>query len=282
MVELVLLGQHGLLRGAVVDQPVLPFALALRAQRGVERMVRPLQPAVHVDHVLLGHLERGRDLLDRLRAEVALLDRLHLALQPAQVEEQLLLRRGRAQLHQRPGVQDVFLDGGADPPHGVGGEPEAAVGVEALDRLHQADIALGDDLVHRQAVAAVAHGDLGDQAQMAGDQLVRGMEVVVLAPALGQHVLLALLQHREAADLAEIARKASALGGYDRKTGHAVEPWSGNSRDYHARGAPPGLAGSTIGLSADASSISRLFTLGWSPGTIRAWSLNFLLYACSH
>ena len=191
VVELVLLGQHGLLRRAVVDQPVLPFALALRAQRGVERMVRPLQPAVHVDHVLLGDLERGCDLLDRLRAEVALLDRLHLALQPAQVEEQLLLRRGRAQLHQRPGVQDVFLDGGADPPHGVGGEPEAAVGVEALDRLHQADIALGDDLVHRQAVAAVAHGDLGHQAQMAGHQLVGRLDVVMVAPALGEHVLLA-------------------------------------------------------------------------------------------
>jgi hypothetical protein len=40
---------------------------------------------------------------------------------------------------------------------------------------------------------------------MAGDQLVGGLAVVVLAPALGQHVLLVRLQHREMPDLLEIA-----------------------------------------------------------------------------
>ena len=32
---------------------------------------------------------------------------------------------GRAQLHQRPRTQDVFLDGGLNPPHRIGGKPEA-------------------------------------------------------------------------------------------------------------------------------------------------------------
>ncbi len=185
-------------------------------------------------------LELGRDLLDLLGAEVALLDRLHLALRLAQVEEQLLLRRGGAHLHQRPGAQDVFLDRGPDPPHGVGGEAEAPVRVEPLDRLHQADVALGDDLVDRQAVAAVAHGDLGHQAQMAGDQPVRRLDVLVLAPALGQHELLVRLQHREAADLVEIAGEAAAFGRHDRKTGHAIVALDARAGpEGAARGDPP-------------------------------------------
>jgi hypothetical protein len=36
-------------------------------------------------------------------------------------------------------------------------------------------------------VAAIAHGDLGYQAQMAADELVRRIAVAVLTPALGQH-----------------------------------------------------------------------------------------------
>jgi hypothetical protein len=46
------------------------------------------------------------------------------------------------------------------------------------------------DLGDRQAVAAIAHGDLGDEPQMAGDEPVRGVAVAVLAPALGQHEFL--------------------------------------------------------------------------------------------
>jgi len=57
--------------------------------------------------------------------------------------------------------------------------------LEALDRLHQANIALGDRLRDRQAVAAIVPGDLGHEPQMAGDELVRRVAIAVLAPALG-------------------------------------------------------------------------------------------------
>ena len=93
-----------------------------------------------------------------------------------------------------------------DPPHRIGGEAEALLGLEALDGLHQADIALRHDLADRQAVAAVAHRDLGDEAQMRRDELVGGLAIAMLAPALGEHVFLAGLQHGELADLVEIAR----------------------------------------------------------------------------
>src|SRR5712692_7984280 len=205
VVGLLVLGEPGLLAGALVDQPVLPFAgIAFLADRGVERDIAA-EPAVHVDHVLLGDAETLGDELDLVGPQVALFQRRDLALGLAQVEEQLLLVGGGAHLHQRPRAQDVFLDRGLDPPHGVGGETEPLVGLEALDRLHQGDIALRDHLGNRQAVAAVAHGDLGDQAQMAGDQLVRRVAVAMLAPALGQHEFFLRLQHWEPPDLFEIS-----------------------------------------------------------------------------
>ena len=73
------------------------------------------------------------------------------------------------------------MDRGANPPHGIGGQAKALVGLEAFDRLHQPDIALGHDLADWQAVAAIAHGDLGHEAQMRGDKLVSRVAVIMLA-----------------------------------------------------------------------------------------------------
>ena len=63
-------------------------------------------------------------------------------------------------------MQDVLLDRGSDPPHRVRCEPEPAIRIEPLHRLHDAHIALGDQLPHRQAVATVPHGDLCHEPQM--------------------------------------------------------------------------------------------------------------------
>src|SRR6185312_13300165 len=163
------------------------------------------EAAVHVDDVLLADAEALRDLIDLVVAQVALVERRNPALGLAQVEEQLLLARGRAHLHQRPRAQDVFLDRGANPPHRVSGELEALVRLEALDRLHEADIALGNHFANRQAIAAIAHGDLGHEPQMRSHQLVRRLAVPMLAPALGEHVFLLRLQHREPLDLLQVA-----------------------------------------------------------------------------
>src|SRR5262249_24731022 len=92
-----------------------------------------------------------------------------------------------------------------DPPYGVGGEAEAAIGLEALHRLHHADVAFGDEFVDRKAVAAIAHRDLGHEPQMTGNELAGGFRIAMLAPTLGQHVLLVRLQHRKGTNLPEIA-----------------------------------------------------------------------------
>src|SRR6266566_5763938 len=208
VIELLARGERRLLVRGFVHQPVLPLAgIAVVAGRRVERGVAA-EPAVHVDHVLLGDAQALGDQLDLVGPHVAFFQRGNLALRLAQVEEQLLLIGGGAHLHQRPRAQDVSLDRRLDPPHGVGGQPKALLGLEPLDRLHQPDVAFRDHLGDRQAVAAVAHGDLGDEAQVAGGELVRRVAVAVLAPALGQHELFLRLQHREPPDLFEISGKA--------------------------------------------------------------------------
>ena len=160
--------------------------------------------------------------LDLVVAQIALVERRDPALGLAQIEEQLLLARGGAHLHQRPRAQDVFLDRGADPPHGVGGELEALVGLEPLHRLHEADVAFGDHFADRQAIAAIAHGDLGDETQMRGHELVRGLAVVMLAPALGEHVFLLRLQHREPLDFLQVAGKARFARDDGKRRSHVV------------------------------------------------------------
>src|SRR5260370_42431044 len=118
-------------------------------------------------------------------------------------------------------MQDISLDRGADPPHGVSRKPEPAIRVKTRDRLHHADIALGDQLRKRETVAAIAHRDLGDEAEVASDELVRGLRILVLFPTLGEHVFLPRLQHRKFADLLKIPRQVSFRGdGRNGKGGH--------------------------------------------------------------
>ena len=139
-----------------------------------------------------------------LGAHVAILQRADLALGLAEIEEELLLRRGRAQLDHAPGAQDVFLDRRADPPHRIGREPEPLVRIEALHRLHQPDIRLGNHLGGRQAVAAIAHRDLCREPQMRGHQTMRRLGVAAFDPGLGEHEFLVRLQHGKFPDLREI------------------------------------------------------------------------------
>jgi hypothetical protein len=75
--------------------------------------------------------------------------------------------------------------------------------------MHQAHIALGNHFRDRQAVAAIAHGDLGHEPQMAGDQLLRRTRIFMFLVALGQHVLFIRFQHRELADFLKIAAEAT-------------------------------------------------------------------------
>src|SRR5690606_15464901 len=65
-----------------------------------------------------------------------------------------------------PGVGDAAGDRLADPPRGVGGELEALAPVELLDGVHQAEVALLDQVEERQARRLVLLRDRDDEAQV--------------------------------------------------------------------------------------------------------------------
>lgn len=66
----------------------------------------------------------------------------------------------RAHLHQRPRSQDILLDRGLDPPHGISSEPKAPLWLKALDGLHQTKIRFRNEIGYWQPIAAIFHRDL--------------------------------------------------------------------------------------------------------------------------
>src|SRR5690606_35979844 len=130
---------------------------------------------------------------------------LHLAFHLAEVEEKPPLVRRGAHLHDAPRAQDIFLNSRLDPPHRICSQAEAAVGFDFLDGLHAADITPGADFSDGSAIAAISHGDLRHEPQMAGYKLMRGVGVAMLVITLREHVLLFRLKHGKSTDFLEIA-----------------------------------------------------------------------------
>src|SRR5215210_660068 len=96
------------------------------------------------------------------------------------------------------------------PPRGVGGEPEAPVGVELLDGLHQADVALLDEVFEGQPVAAVLLGHADDQPEVLLDEPLPGPPVAGLGPQ-AQIYLLGVREEIALADVREVL--GEELGG---------------------------------------------------------------------
>jgi hypothetical protein len=69
-------------------------------------------------------------------------------------------------LDHAPVLQDVLVDLGLDPVHGIAHQAHALVRVEALDGLHQADIAFLDQVAVRQPIAQVLAGNRDHEAQV--------------------------------------------------------------------------------------------------------------------
>jgi hypothetical protein len=99
------------------------------------------------------------------------------------------------------GVGDAPGDGLADPPRGVGGELEALAPVELLDGVHQAEVALLDEVEEREPGGLVLLGDGHDEAQVGLHERALGvLALAQLAPQLTllgrRELLAALLQRR--------------------------------------------------------------------------------------
>src|SRR5204863_3552906 len=110
--------------------------------------------------------------------------------------------------------------------------------------LHQADIALGDHFVDGQTIAAIAHGDLRHQTQMAGDELMRRLGVFMFTPALGEHVFLLRIKERKFANFGEVTRKAAFAYDWKRPCRHVLNPLTRTTvrmckrTSYHGANAP--------------------------------------------
>ena len=79
-------------------------------------------------------------------------------------------------------VRDRPGDGLADPPRGVSGELEALCVVELVDRPHQPEVALLDQIEEGQSPVAVALGDRHDEAKVGLNELVLRLEPVAHEP----------------------------------------------------------------------------------------------------
>ena len=131
---------------------------------------------------LLRHLEHGPDALDRdlhfvgdfLRSGFAAEVLHELFLHPHQLVDRF------DHVHRDANgtglVGDRTGDGLANPPGGVGGEFVAAAIFEFLNRLHQAHVALLDQVEEGQAAVGVFFGDGNDQAQVGFDHFGLGLQ----------------------------------------------------------------------------------------------------------
>ena len=103
----------------------------------------------------------------------------------------------------RPWSASAARHGLADPPRRVRRKPVPEPPVVALDGLHQADVALLDQVEERQAAAGVAPCDRHHEAQVGLDQPPARAQVAALE-RLGQRHLLGGGQQRHLRDLAQV------------------------------------------------------------------------------
>src|SRR5690606_6431253 len=106
-------------------------------------------------------------------------------------------------------VGDRAGDGLTDPPRRVGAELVAALVLELVHGLHEADVALLDQVQELQTTVRVLLGDGDHQAQVGLDQLGLGALGVALSGADGLVVAAQILD-------AEVALLLDALDGADR------------------------------------------------------------------
>ena len=160
--------------------------------QAVERRVAGFEPALHLDDILRTHREVARDLVDLFARE-----RPETLLRAPKIEEELALSLGRRDLDDAPVAEHELVDLGPDPVHRERDEAGPDGGVEALDRLHQSDVPLLNQVLLGKAVAAVAARHLRDIAKMRGDEPPRRFEIVVAPQPRGQLPFLVGAQQRE-------------------------------------------------------------------------------------
>src|SRR5262249_3842800 len=167
---------------ADLRQRLLHVLVLLAAQEGVLRTLAGLLEAIE---------EGGVAVLVDGRVE-------------AEVDHRAALRLTAADL--APVVLQVPGDVRADPPHRVGGEADVLLRIEVLDGLHQADVALLEEVVQPGATVGELLGHRDHEGKVREREGIAGRRVA-LPGTTGQLVLLLTRELGTTANLAEVRGK---------------------------------------------------------------------------
>ena len=196
--------------------------LAVVALGRIQHHIAAREAPLHLAHLFGFDVEVARDDIDlvvgeRLAVGVAVqCVRAEALFLGAQVEEQLALGLGGRGFDHAPVLQHVFVDFGLDPVHRVAHQTHALIGVKALDRLHEADVAFLDQVAVGQAVTQVLAGDGHHQAQVGHHQLTGSLDVVVIAQAARGALLLFEGEQRHAVDRRNVGVQVAQRGQRER------------------------------------------------------------------
>ena len=219
--------------------------LVLRAAR-IDRDLARLEVLADLVEIPLVDVELGGQELGR-RLEARRQQLLPLLLQP---EEQLPPRARVADVDEARVRHQELQHVGADPVGGVRPEARPERRLPPLDRLHEPDAPLLEQVEDARPGAAVLVGDRDDQPQVVNDQPARGVHVPLLADRLAQLSLLLVGETREAPRLGQeppdrIAQRRQRAGRGRRHHLVHVERVGGLSRRQpvqprrRRRGPPP-------------------------------------------
>ena len=101
---------------------------------------------------------------------------------------------------------------GFDPVNRIRHQAHALLGIEALDGLHQADIAFLDQVGMRKPIAQVAARDRHHQTQVRHDQGLRCGEVILIAQLAREASLFLLREHRKTIHCGDVGINIAEAG----------------------------------------------------------------------
>jgi hypothetical protein len=184
--------------------------LILALRQRFERDILAPHAGFHLDHFLALHVQLPRNRIRLVRRE-----RGEAGFHAAQVEEQLALRLGSGDLDDAPVTQDKLMNLRPDPVDRERHQTHSSIRVKPPDRLHQADIALLDQVGVGKPVTHVASRDGNHQPQVRQHQLAGGIHVILLAQTRGKLDLLFLRQEREAVYGLDVGLQTACRGQWD-------------------------------------------------------------------
>ncbi|MOA07545.1 hypothetical protein D3C78_1272500 [compost metagenome] len=116
---------------------------------------------------------------------------------------------------------------GLDPVHRKGHQAHTHLGVEALDRFHQANVAFLDQVSLGQAVAGIAAGNMYNKTQVGEHHLPSRPQILLIVETLGQFTLLLRRQQWNAVHRVHISLQVRAWDqsiSRLQRSGHTKKP----------------------------------------------------------